>query len=503
MKETSMDRYASVGEEILRNVKKDLFIAMRGMFAVFNRFKFIPDARVKFMATDGGNIFFNPMLLVQKYIEDPVYVNRAYLHISMHCLFLAPFTGPNEENPDWNLAADIHAESIIDSMDISCVLSPESDIKENTYKRLCENGDIYSINSIYNIIRKWPESEKYKLAEYFYTDDHDYWYKVTDEESKESDKNGDKSNENEQKENSENNKSDDSNKNDNKPGEKNDKTQEGMSGVQGTDEHKESDAHSVALRREALKKEWSEEAKKANGFFASSGMGNRFKQLAKSLDNAVQKRISYSSFLKKFMSLQEENKPDLDSFDMGFYNYGLSLYKNIALIEETEVSEEESIEGLVIAVDTSGSCSGPLVERFVSTTYGILKSENVIRKNTKIYVIECDHVIQRVSVVNKSTDIDGMFSNFSPKGFGGTDFRPVFEYVNDLIMKREIKSLKGLIYFTDGLGIYPRKKPSWRSVFVYSSYESAADILKNTDQINEYTVPSWVIKYTLKDGMIK
>ncbi len=36
---------------------------------------------------------------------------------------------------------------------------------------------------------------------------------------------------------------------------------------------------------------------------------------------------------------------------------------------------------------------------------------------------------------------------FSPKGFGGTDFRPVFEYVNDLIMKREIKSLKGLIYF--------------------------------------------------------
>ena len=72
MKETSMDRYASVGEEILRNVKKDLFIAMRGMFAVFNRFKFIPDARVKFMATDGGNIFFNPMLLVQKYIEDPV-----------------------------------------------------------------------------------------------------------------------------------------------------------------------------------------------------------------------------------------------------------------------------------------------------------------------------------------------------------------------------------------------------------------------------------------------
>ena len=76
MKETSMDRYASVGEEILRNVKKDLFIAMRGMFAVFNRFKFIPDARVKFMATDGGNIFFNPMLLVQKYIEDPVYVNR-------------------------------------------------------------------------------------------------------------------------------------------------------------------------------------------------------------------------------------------------------------------------------------------------------------------------------------------------------------------------------------------------------------------------------------------
>lgn len=503
LKETSMDRYASVGEKILENVKKDLFIAMRGMFAVFNRFDFIPNPKSKLMSTDGENIYFNPMLLVQKYTEDPVYINRAYLHISLHCLFLAPFTGPDSEDFDWNLAADIHAESIIDSMDISCILSPESDIKESIYKKLRENGDIYSINSIYNITKTWPETEKYKLAEYFYTDDHSYWYKINDNGRKQSDYNGDKSHENEQKENPHDNKSDNNIKNDKEISQKDNKQKEGIRGNQGIDESEKSYTHKVAIRRDKLKKEWSDEAKKTNGFFASSGTGDRFKQLARSLDNALQKKISYRLFLKKFMSLKEDNKPDLDSFDMGYYNYGISLYKNIALIEETEVSEEEAVDGLVIAVDTSGSCSGDLVERFVNTTYGILKTENVMGKNTKIYIIECDNIIQRVTVADKNTDIDGIFRNFSPKGCGGTDFRPVFEYINDLLGKREIKSLRGLIYFTDGRGVYPKKKPAWKSAFVYSDRENGFNIAADADRMNEYTAPSWVIKYTLKDGIIK
>ena len=41
------------------------------------------------------------------------------------------------------------------------------------------------------------------------------------------------------------------------------------------------------------------------------------------------------------------------------------------------------------------------------------------------------------------------------KGLGGTDFRPVFQRVDEMIRDGEFANLKGLIYFTDGYGLFP------------------------------------------------
>ena len=37
------------------------------------------------------------------------------------------------------------------------------------------------------------------------------------------------------------------------------------------------------------------------------------------------------------------------------------------------------------------------------------------------------------------------------------DFRPAFEYVNRMIRQGNFTDSKGLLYFTDGEGIYPVK----------------------------------------------
>lgn len=42
-------------------------------------------------------------------------------------------------------------------------------------------------------------------------------------------------------------------------------------------------------------------------------------------------------------------------------------------------------------------------------------------------------------------------------GDGGTDFRPAFAYVEELMEKREFENLKGLVYFTDGYGIFRQR----------------------------------------------
>ena len=77
------------------------------------------------------------------------------------------------------------------------------------------------------------------------------------------------------------------------------------------------------------------------------------------------------------------------------------------------------------------------------------------------------------------------------KGFGGTDFTPVFEYVEKLIKSKEITNIKGLIYFTDGYGKYPVNQPDYSTAFVFID-----------DNYNDFDVPSWAIRIVLGEDDI-
>ena len=75
---------------------------------------------------------------------------------------------------------------------------------------------------------------------------------------------------------------------------------------------------------------------------------------------------------------------------------------------------------------------------------------------------------------------------FQLKGMGGTDFRPAFSYVNTLLEKKSFQKLRGLIYFTDGYGIYPLKKPVYDTAFVFFR-----------EDYQDVDVPPWAIKLIL------
>ena len=72
------------------------------------------------------------------------------------------------------------------------------------------------------------------------------------------------------------------------------------------------------------------------------------------------------------------------------------------------------------------------------------------------------------------------------QGRGGTDFRPVFEFIRKEKAKRELRNLKALIYFTAGDGIYPREKPDYETAFVF---------VKKTE--NMRFVPNWAYKLVI------
>ena len=203
---------------------------------------------------------------------------------------------------------------------------------------------------------------------------------------------------------------------------------------------------------------------------------------------ANRKRYDYRAFLKRFSALSEEMKTSPDEFDYISYTYGLSRYKNMPLIEPLEYQESNRIRDFVIAIDTSASCAGKLVRTFAEKTYDVLKNSEGFGHKVNIHVIQCDCDVTRDVKITSIRDIDRAFEEFVTRGFGGTDFRPVFKYVDELVRTRELANLKGLIYFTDGLGKYPVTPPAYETAFVFVD-----------DTPRERKVPPWAMKVLLDE----
>ena len=185
-------------------------------------------------------------------------------------------------------------------------------------------------------------------------------------------------------------------------------------------------------------------------------------------------------------------KVSTEEFDYVYYTYGLSRYGNMPLVEPLEYQESRRIRDFVIAIDTSASCAGGLVRHFIEKTYDVLRSTAAFGRKVNVHVVQCDCDVRKDTKITSVRDLDGDFGEFVVRGFGGTDFRPVFSYVNTLIKNHEFVNLKGLIYFTDGFGTFPEQMPEYETAFVFLD-----------EELNNYDVPPWAMKLILRKDEIE
>lgn len=209
------------------------------------------------------------------------------------------------------------------------------------------------------------------------------------------------------------------------------------------------------------------------------------------LDEATRERINYKDFLQRFMVSGEQIHVNEDEFDYVYYTYGLSTYGNMPLVEPLEYADMTKVKELVVAIDTSASCKGELVKTFLQKTVEIIsENENFFHKYT-VHILQCDTSVRSDTVINGKEDMDKFIKECKIEGFGSTDFRPVFEYVDGLKEKGELSDLKGLIYFTDGFGVYPEKMPEYDAAFVFLSDDGTTP-----------AVPEWAIRIVLDEDQI-
>lgn len=379
-------------------------------------------------ATDGRYIYYDPAALLFTYIDEPNVAVRAYLHMLMHCIFFHFFQYDKKNVEYWDMAVDIAVENIILDMNLpTAALSKDGELRDQL-RKIKKWVPELTAEKIYRefLINGLSKDAEKNYKRLFAVDMHDIWH-----------------------------------------------------------EDKEGKQEELIITEEQWKK-ISERIKTELKSFSKDKEGTD--ALENNLEEATRQRYNYGEILERFSVLGEEITVNDDEFDYIYYMYGLQTYGNLPLVEPLEYKEMKKVREFVIAIDTSASCRGNIVKAFLKETYEILKRSENFFHEVNIHIVQCDATIQEDTVITNEEDFKQFIETAKLNGFGATDFRPVFQYVDTLVEEKRFENLKGLIYFTDGYGIYPEKMPAYDVIFAFLN-----------EDINRGKVPSWAIEVVLEE----
>lgn len=431
-----------VGEAILTSARNEIYLSMRFLDIALSALGYQLNLNTARVGTDGVNILYNPTFLMGLYREDPVLLNRYYLHMLLHCMLRHELNRGSRDEVLWEMACDIAVESVLDGIDNRAVNLMQSSYREEIYDRLQEEHSVLTAEAVYQSLRRWHVSydEQLRLRREFFRDDHQFWPQEP-------------------------------------PRPENEET-EADGGGNSSDQQK---------RRE-LEAKWKQIDRKTQTnletFFAA--YGTEAAGLLRAVRVETRERADYARFLRRFVSEREEVRVDTDSFDYAYYAYGLELYGNTPLIEPLEYREGHKIQELVIVIDTSDSCADGVIEAFLSETAAILRTQDAFYDRMNLHILEADAEVQSDTVLHSPEEFERYREHFTVKGYGGTDFRPAFAYVERLIAEGQLTNLKGLLYFTDGFGAYPARKPPFETAFLFYGEDYV-----------DREVPPWAMKVAL------
>lgn len=451
-------------EERLDRIARRIIILSRSTIVVNMRyldqavFHLMPVPGALSLATDGRFLFYEPEFLIHEYQLEKAVVARDLLHVVLHCIFQHAFIHEKMDQRCWDLACDIAVENLINEQDLDCFRCE----REKHQKELLRSLDFPFTALTAERIYRWllaaekTEEELEGLRKFFKADEHDLWYL-----HEPSDTPGPTSDPKRQQD------------------PQHDPTEELPPQDDGGDDDK--------TQKE---QDWEDISKHIQVDLETSNRraGSESGAMLMELKELHRERYDYSTFLRKFAVLGEELMINDDEFDNVFYTYGLELYGDMPLVEPLEYKEVNRIRDFVIAVDTSASTSGELLQKFLQKTYNILKSSENFFSKVNLYLIQADLEVQEVTYIEDVGKLEEYIARLKLKGKGGTDFRPVFEYVNGLLAEQRFRKLKGLIYFTDGYGAFPKQKPPYDAAFIFMR-----------DENGEPDVPPWAIKLVLEE----
>ena len=512
----TLERYDALALEALGECRKSILMAMRFLSSALWYLPFERAPLSRALSTNGSVLQYDPENVIDRYRNSDNELTRDCLHVILHCVFHHPFDTRHDDFDAWSLACDIAVEQCALDLCGTRFSCSRDDERREAIERLGQIARNLTAPALYQVLRSGGPGEQlyvsYGLSgtdiayfsKLFKRDEHTLWAghpheddsdgsgegepekipdllnseeaemdDVTPPDSAESVGSGDS--EAEQADNAEDVEA---------PNDDDSSDSEGPSSTEGEDgdqlEQSEDDP-----REDEAQEDWERMSKQIEVEMRSQLYGSTAgdSSLLLNLSVANRKPANYEEFLRKFATVAEDMRINDDEFDYIYYTYGLNHYGNIPLVEPLEYTESERVREFVIALDTSGSCSGELIRTFVARTYDILRQQTSFGDEINVHLIQCDSRIQSATKVESLAQLEEYSDSFWVSGGGGTDFKPVFEYVDKLVEDGEFSDLRGLIYFTDGYGAFPVKAPAYDVAFVFVESEGMS-----------VRVPAWAMK---------
>ncbi len=518
-----------VAMEILEEARRALAVRFRFFDRALWKMPLVPNFDIYGMSTDGRSLVFDPVYIVDRYRLSFNEVVRDVLHSLLHCIFRHPFMLYSVLRQPWDVACDIAIESII--IDLVGEYFPSNmdrRVKESMRVISAHMDGVITAERLYHFFgNEGNHTDLKSLGPLFFHDSHALWY--ADELDGPADLNGEAAqgpqaqqtpppkqslqsedvsvaeDESQLPEGDADVQADvpaeadgargqadaDSDAEDarHETEDPSDTTASQASHDAGAERQDQDEALPLSKEeREELEKQW-EEISRQIQIDLETHLSRRGEGAGSALAylRALNRDVgNYDEFLRRFAALHETMRVNDEEFDYIYYTYGLDRYGNMPLVEPLEYKDDKKVHDLVIAIDTSESCSGEVVKAFMNKTYSILKASDSFADRVNIHIVQCDAKVQEDTIIDSLEHLEQYLENFELKGFGGTDFRPVFEYVDTLVEKGEFADLRGLIYFTDGEGVYPTRPPSYDTAFIFLD-----------DGYSNPEVPAWALKSIL------
>ncbi len=441
-------RAEQLASDLLKLARSEIAAALRFLDTALFRLK-DEESDVSRFEVDGEKIRYSTAHVLRLAAEEEELLPRDLLHMLFHCLFSHPFRGGRVDPLRYDLACDIAAENTINELELPFLTCRRQYRQDKVIEEIKKRVAPVTAEKVYRLLLQSPLSDGELLAirEDFEADDHDGWYEPA---------------------------------------------LTAADGVPGRDGGEEKDRRRLQERPSAGR--WLETGRAValDMELFSADWGTKAGTLRRTLASLRRETVSFRDFLRRFAVSDESLSVSDDEFDYIFYTYGLSLYGNMPLIEPLEYREEPKIGDIVLAVDTSASISPGLARQFLEYVFGILFEEKIFAASFRLLLIECDTEIRAETFFTSKAELTAAAEKMTWIGGGGTDFRPVFGRVNELLAEGAFTDLRGLLYFTDGRGVFPAEKPGYDTAFILVESEAAPP-----------AVPPWAMKVVIDEKEVR